>query len=727
MTDTQHPPNPSDSESRIASLRPLFHPSSVAVVGASQNPLNLGHRILGALIRNDFNGPVYPVNLTASHVRSVRAYPSVVAIGEPVELAIIAVPATAVAAVVAECAEVGVRALVVISAGFAETGEEGRVRQEEMLRQVRGHNMRMVGPNCLGVMHTHPEVRLDASFAPLMPPAGSVAFCSQSGALGVAIIALARRLGLGLSSFVSVGNKADVSGNDLLEYWERDPLTRVVLFYLESFGDPRRFARLARRVGSVKPIVVLKAGRTVAGSRAASSHTAALTGADTAVEALFRQTGVIRADTFGEMFGLARALVDQPLPRGRRVAVVTNAGGPAILCVDALEASDLRVEPLSERVQEELRAFLPAAASVQNPVDMIAAADPPTYRRAVETVLTAEEVDALVVIYTPVGTYPTADYGRAVCEGVVAARSAGGAEKPVYASIVGDESDIFLLEEEGLERLPVFRFPEEMARVLGKLADYADWRSSDPGTFPEFSDQRLNEARDICRGALEARGSGWLAVDEARKVMEAAGVTVAPGGLAASGAEAVRVADAVGYPVAVKLASTEIVHKTEIEGVLLGLEGPEEVREAFRRIARKLEEQGRREAMQGVLVQPMLTGTAEVMVGVEDDPVFGPLIAFGLGGIHVEILRDVAFRVSPLTDRDARDMVREIRGYRLLEGYRGYPAADVEALEEALLRISWLVESVPEIGEMDLNPIFALEPGEGYRVADVRIRVREAG
>ncbi|MFQ5679597.1 MAG: GNAT family N-acetyltransferase [Gemmatimonadota bacterium] len=723
-----------------ATLRPLFHPRSVAVVGASRNPLNLGHRILGSLIRGEFDGPVYPVNLTASHVRSIRAYPSVAAIGAPVDLAVIAVPAPAVAGVGEECAAAGVRALVVISAGFAETGAEGRRRQEELLDRVRRHGMRMVGPNCLGVIHTHPEVRLNASFTPWMPPPGSVALCSQSGALGVAIIALARRLGLGLSAFVSVGNKADVSGNDLLEYWEEDPLTRVVLFYLESFGDPRRFARLARRVGRAKPIVVVKAGRTAAGSRAASSHTAALTAADTAVEALFGQTGVIRADTLEEMFGVARALVDQPLPPGRRVAVVTNAGGPAILCVDAAEGAGLRVEPLSEKLQAELRALVDPAASTRNPVDMIAAADPATYRSVVETVLRAEEVDALIVIYTPVHTYPTETFGGAVMEGVAAARRAGaGAGKPVYAALVGEEAEIYRLEEGAArgteapeaaagrpERIPVYAFPEEMARVLGKVAAYAEWRRSDPGLFPEFPDQDLERAREACRTGLASRGAGWLAATEAREVLEAAGLGVAPGGLAATAKEAAEIAERLGYPVAVKLASTELVHKTEIGGVLLGLEDAAAVRRAFGEIADRLRAEGQEAAMQGVLVQPMLSGTAEVMIGVEQDPVFGPLVAFGLGGIHVEVLRDVAFRVSPLTDRDARAMVREIRGYRLLEGYRGYPAADVGALEEALLRISRLVEVVPEIREMDLNPIFALEPGAGYRIADARIRVEEA-
>ena len=716
-----------------ASLRPLFHPRAVAVVGASREESAVGRRILDSLLSARFEGPVYPINPKARHVGSVRAYGTVSEVGdERIDLAVVAVPADVVPEVVDDCARAGVRGLVTITAGFAEIGGDGTERQERLLEQVRSAGLRMVGPNCLGLLHTDPGVSLNASFAPRMPPRGSVALCSQSGALGVAIIALARRLGLGLSSFVSVGNKADVSGNDLLEYWEEDASTRVVLFYLESFGNPRRFARIARRVGRTKPIVVVKAGRTEAGGRAASSHTAALTAPETAVHALFEQTGIIRADTLEEMFGVARVLSDQPLPRGRRVAVVTNAGGPSILCTDALEAAGMEVEELSDATKEALRGILPDAASVTNPVDMIASAGPQTYRRATEIVLAAEEVDAMVVIYTPVGMFDLGAVRRAVRDGVEAARgrSDAASRKPVLASIVGSDEEVHVLgpsraadEGEGGERIPAYPFPEEMGRVLGKVADYADWRRSDPGLFRDFGDQKLDEARELCRSALEERGEGWLSVEEARRVLALANLTVADGGVAASADEAAEIAGRVGYPVAVKLASTEIVHKTEVGGIELDLADADAVRAAWESIRGRLAGEGREDAMEGVLVQPMLSGTAEVMIGVQQDPVFGPLVAFGLGGIHVEVLEDVAFRVSPLTDEDAAEMVREIRGYRLLQGYRGYPAADVEALEEALLRISRLVEAVPEIGELDLNPIFALEPGEGYRVVDARIGV----
>lgn len=704
------------------SLRPLFFPDSVAVIGASRDPGSIGHRILAALVAARYQGTVYPVNPRADHVLSIRAYPGVRAIGEPVDLAIVAIPAEAVLDVVEECAAAGVRGLVVVSGGFAETNSEGRARQAKLVDRVRTLGMRMIGPNCLGILHTHPAVRLNASFAPEMPPPGTVALCSQSGALGVAIIALARRVGLGLSSFVSVGNKADVADDDLLEYWEEDDGVRVLLFYMESFARPQRFGRIARRVGRAKPIVVVKAGRTEAGGRAAGSHTAALTATEAAVDALFRQTGIIRADTLEEMFGIARALTQQPLPRGRRMGIVSNAGGPAILCADALETAGMEVVPLEGETREALARILPASAAVGNPIDMIATAGIEAYRRTIEILLRAEEIDALVVMHTPVGTSDTAAVEQAIGEAVGTVRGSGGPEKPVLASVVGGEFDIHAIAAGGSE-IPVYPFPEMIGKVMGKIASYAEWRTAEPGAFPDFEDQDLSGARKICQDALAERGDGWLTVAEARAVLERVGLALAEGGVATTARAAADLADRIGYPVAVKLASTEIVHKTEVGGVKLGLGSPDEVRAAFQGIRETLESRGNATAMQGVLVQPMLSGTAEVLLGMTQDDVFGPVLAFGMGGIYVEILGDVAFRVVPLTDVDAADMIREIRGYRLLQGYRGHPAGDVPALEEALLRLSRLVETIEIISEIDLNPVFALEPGRGYRVVDARIRV----
>lgn len=716
-------PSGSDAEHRpTASLDPFFRPRSVAVIGASRDAGKLGHRIFRSLIAADFEGPVFPVNPEAGYVGSVKCYPSVDAIPDPVDLAVIAVPAAIVPGVVEACGHAGVKALVIISAGFAETGARGRERQDQVVETARSLGMRVVGPNCLGVASTDPDVRLNASFAPSSPPPGRAALCSQSGALGVAVIAQAHRVSLGLSAFVSVGNKADVAGHDLLEYWAEDPATDVVLFYLESFADPDRLSRIARRVSRSKPVVVVKSGRTEAGERAAGSHTAALAGADSAVDAFFRQTGMIRAGSLREMFDLGRFLTLQPVPRSRRVAVVSNAGGPAILCVDALERAGLEVPALSAGTREALEAFLPDAAATSNPVDMVASAGPDEYRRSVEAILDSGEVDSLVVIYTPVGLFDTAEVRRTIVETVEAVRTRGSRGRAVLASVVGGSEDIHVLRGEH-ESIPAYPFPEEIGRVLGRAIAHREWGEKDPGTFPDFPDQDLEEARRICRAALADRGPGWLSADDSLSVLETAGLTTAGGRVATDTEGAAEVADRLGYPVAVKLVSRTVVHKTDLGLVRLGLEGPAAVREAFRTIQDRMASEGLGASMEGVLIQPMLEGSAEVMIGVDPDPVFGPVLAFGLGGVYVEVLEDVAFRVAPLTDRDAHEVIRETRGFTLLTGYRGHAEGDIEALEEALLRLSRLVERTPEIGQVDLNPIFALAPGDGYRIADARIEV----
>jgi acyl-CoA synthetase (NDP forming) len=522
-----------------------------------------------------------------------------------------------------------------------------------------------------------------------------------------------------------MGNKADVSSNDLLLYWEQDRSTEVILFYLESFGNPRRFARIARRVSRRKPIIVVKGGRTRAGQRAAGSHTAALASSEVAVDALFRQTGVLRAETLEEMFDLAALLGSQPLPQGQKVAIVSNAGGPAILCVDMCEAGGLSVPEFSEAVKARLKAFVSPMAGVKNPMDLIASATPEQFRQAVETVLAAQEVDALIVIYIPIETAATEAVVNAVREGVAAGRTAGGSAKPVLACLMAEQGVRTQLVLP-TEQIPCFAFPEAAARVLVKAAAYAAWRVQEPGKVLEFADIDLPLITDICRKAGRERGETWLSAEQTRAVLTAMRLPVLPGGVAKHADEAVALARQIGFPVAVKLASRMLVHKTEAGGVQLNLRDEEAVRQAYDRIRQRLVQDDNLEAMEGVLVQPMVPAGVEVMVGVAEDPLFGPIIAFGLGGIYVEILQDVCFRITPLTDRDAREIIHGIRGYRLLDGYRGHPPADLSAIEDLLLRISYLVEGVPEIRELDLNPVFALPPGQGCRIVDARVRVGPA-
>lgn len=714
-------PEPSARES----LKPLFRPRSVAVIGASRDKTSIGYRLLDALLTNRFTGSVFPVNPNATELAGLRVLPSVAALPDPIDLAIIVVPRDAVLGVVEDCARKRIPALVVITAGFAETGATGADLQQRLLDRVRRHGIRLVGPNCFGLVNVDPSVRLNATFTPAFPPPGRVAMASESGALGLSVLAAARRLNLGVSSFVSVGNRADVSVNDLLEYWEQDPATDVILLYVESFGNPRRFRRIARRVSRTKPIVAVKAGRSLSGRRAAGSHTAALAASDVAVDALFHQSGVIRAESLEALFALASSLSYQPLPRGRRVGIITNAGGPAILCTDACEAGGLTVPELSERLRSKLASFLPSAAALKNPVDLIASATPDQFAGAIELLLTSDEVDALIVLYMSVTVADTDGIAAGIQRGLAAARRAGATGQPVLIGWMaeGDLDRTFMLQD---ETVPTYALPEIPATVLSQTARYAEWRARPRGTVPDFGDMDLQIVRETCGKALAQRGSGWLTTEDTRRVLGAAGLPVVQGGVARSADEAAALARQIGFPVAAKLASHRIVHKTEMGGVRLNLPDEKAVRSAFEAIRSRLAQHHNLDAMEGVLVQPMMSGGVEIMVGVTNDPLFGPLIAFGLGGIHVEILGDVQFRITPLTDRDAAEMVREIKGYRLLTGYRGHPAADVEAIEDVLLHVSRLVEEIPEISELDLNPIFALPPGQGCRIVDARIRVESS-
>lgn len=704
-----------------SSLRPFFHPQTVAVIGASSDPLGVGHRLVDVILQGGYGGRLYPVNPHATAIGNLPSFPSLREVPEAVDLAIVAVPATAVLEVIEDCARCGVRAILCISAGFAELGEQGQTLQQQLTARVRQHGLRLIGPNCLGLVAT--GVKLNAVFVPVFPPPGRMAMSSESGALGFALLAAAQKLKLGVSSFVSVGNRADVSSNDLLEYWEQDPNTDMILLYLESFGNPRRFARIARRVSRAKPIVAVKAGRTQAGQRAAGSHTAALAARDVAVDALFHQTGVIRAETLAEMFDLVGALASQPLPRGLRLGVLTNAGGPAILCADAAEAAGLQVPELSPELRKQLGSFLPPTASVANPVDMIAAASPAQFRRALTLLLTGGEVDAVVVIFVPAGLTDDQAVPQAISATVAQLRQNGITDRPVLSCWLPGE-DLHFLPVAGQEKIPCYPFPEQPARVLGKLAAYAHWRRQPEGRVPELGDMDLAAIQRICRQALQERGPGWLTTAEIRLVLEAARLPLCPGGLTTTPDEAAALAKALGFPVAVKLASRHLIHKTDIGGVCLNLPDEPSVRQACATIKQRLQQLGQSAALEGFLVQPMVVGGTEVMVGLTREAAFGPLIAFGLGGIHVEIIGDVCFRVAPLSDRDAADMVRSIRGYRLFEGYRGHPPADLPALEEVLLRVSRLAEEVPELRELDLNPLMALPPGQGCRVVDARLRVR---
>jgi len=712
-------------------LDAILRPRSVAVIGASRRPDSIGAAIFRNLLAHGFEGPVYPVNPAAKVVQSVLAWPSITAIPGDVDLAVIAVPAKQVLAAIEECGAKGVKGVVVITAGFKETGGEGIEREKQLRDAVRRHGMRMVGPNCLGVLNTEQGVLLDATFAPAWPPSGGVAFSSQSGALGLAILETASALGLGFSQFVSVGNKADVSGNDLLEWWEKDPNTNVILLYLESFGNPQRFTKIARRVARKKPIAAVKSGRTRSGARAASSHTGSLAGTDTAVDALCRQSGVIRTDTIEELFDVAMLLANQPLPRGARVGICTNAGGPAIMASDACESNGLELAALSDATMKALQSYLPPEASVRNPVDMIASATPESFEKTVHLLLADPNVDALLAIYVPPIVTTPSQVASAILRGAASAAAEllakGEPAKPVLSCFMGAHGVPEGMRSLQSGHIPSYPFPESAAMALARVVRYARWKGAPEGVEPEFKDLDVEGARAVVKAAARRASTGdtiMLSAEEIRALLKAAGLPQVPEEVCVTAGAAAQQAKRLGFPVAVKLASTTLTHKTDVGGVMLGLNTEEEVRRAFAEIGRRLDEKGLRDQMEGVTVQPMVTDGVEVIVGMSQDPSFGPVIMFGLGGVFVEVLRDVAFRVCPVTDRDARELIRDVRGFRLLEGWRGSPPSDTLALEQVILRLSQLVQAVPQIQELDLNPINVMPGGRGCVVVDARVSVR---
>jgi acetate---CoA ligase (ADP-forming) len=684
------------------SLRPFFEPSSVAVIGASRRRGSIGGELFRNILEGDFTGAAYPVNRDGEPVAGVRAYASVEEIPDPVDLAVISLPAAAVLDAAEQALRKGVRALVVISAGFAEIGSEGAERQERLLALVRAHGARMIGPNCLGIAVAKPS--LNATFAARSAPSGNIGFSSQSGALGLALLEAADARGLGLSAFVSIGNKADVSSNDLIEWWEDEDATKVVLMYVESFGNPRRFGRLARRIARRKPILAMKSGTTATGQRAASSHTAALAGSEAAVDALFRQAGVTRAETLEELIDVAALLSSQPEPRGRRVAVLTNAGGLGILCADACEAVGLELPEPSPATGERLAALLSPEASIANPVDMLGGATPATYAQALPALLEDPQIDAIVVLFVPTVT-ATAEQ---VAEELERAARTVTEPKPVLAVVMSAAGIPGPLRRPDA-RIAAFAYPESAARALGRAAERADWLRRPYGSVPVLEGIDHAAAERVVRDALSNEDETWLDPAATRELLLAYGLPLVPERGSATPDDAAAAARELGFPVVVKTAAAG-AHKTEVGGVALDLGDEHAVREAADRIGGP------------VIVQPMIRGGAELLAGVVQDPVFGPLVAFGPGGVFAELIGEAAFRIAPLTDVDAEELVTSGKAGRLVRGFRGAPPADQAALADLVLRLAQLGEALPAVAELDLNPVLGLP--DRCVVVDARVRVQ---
>jgi acetyl coenzyme A synthetase (ADP forming)-like protein len=706
-----------ESTAAVNALKLFFEPQAVAVIGASRKRGSIAGELFHNLISYPFRGPVYPVNSAAEVVQGVPGYPTVESIPGPIDLAVIVVPAASVLDVARACARKGVKALVVISAGFSETGKEGQERQAELVRICRSSGMRLIGPNCMGILNADPEVRLDATFAPHVPPPGRVGFSSQSGALGLAIIDHANSLGLGISTFVSVGNKADISGNDLVRYWESDDRTDVILLYLESFGNPRKFSQIARRVGRQKPIVVVKSGRSQAGARATSSHTGALIAAsDVTVDALFKQAGVIRTDTLEELFDVASLLANQPLPQGMRVGIITNAGGPGILCADACEARGLEIPVLDNESQKHLRELLPPGAGVANPVDMIASASADHYRETIKIVAADPRIDALVVIFTPPLVVRAEEVAKAISEEAQQLKRG----KPVLAVFLSAGEAPAELRR-GEVRIPCYRFPETAAIALSRAARYHEWRNRPEATAVHFEDMRRDEAAALVSTAL-ARGEDWLNPKETAALFACYGLPLIEQQFAENPEDAGAIAAEMNAAVALKAIAPGVIHKSDLGAVKLRLKGREQVSQGAQDMAARLAQNGH--GVTGFVVQRMAQPGVEMLVGVVQDPQFGPVIACGAGGVQVELLRDVSVRLSPLSNLDATEMIESLKTYPLLNGFRGAPVCDVAALREGLLRVSALVEDIPQIAELDCNPFVVHE--QGAVILDARVRIAAA-
>jgi acetyl coenzyme A synthetase (ADP forming)-like protein len=698
----------------VAAVKHLLAPSSVAVIGASRQRGTIGAELFHNLIANGFKAPLYPVNPAATTIEGMPAFASVLDIPGEVEMAVITVPAAAVLGAARQCATKGVRALVVISAGFGESGPEGVELQRQLLEVCRQAGMRLVGPNCMGVINTASEVSLDATFAPDRPIPGRIGFLSQSGGLGLAVMARAQALGSGLSSFVSVGNKADLSGNDFIQFWESDRATDLIMLYLESFGNPRKFARIARRVSRSKPILAVKGGRSPAGNRATSSHTGALLSAsDITVDALFQQAGVIRSDTLAELFDVALLLGSQPLPAGKRVAIVTNAGGPAILCADACEANGLAVPALPDEVRQQLAAFMPAAGSTGNPVDMLAAATGEDYKRAIAILADCDDVDSVIVIFTPPLVTRASDVIRAIQS------AAGGLPRPIpLLSVFMSKQTAPRVIRSGGVAVPHYPFPEEAARALSLAARLGQWRAIPDEPPADLEGVDRDRALAVVATAL-ADGPGWMTAAGVGDLLGCYRIPMVETLIATSPGDAGRQATKLGSAVALKAIAHGVLHKSDAGAVRLNLKGERAVTRAAQEMAAILEKAGHHAT--GFQVQAMAAAGVEMLVGVVQDQHFGPVLACGAGGTTTELLKDVAVRITPITRGEAGRMVRSLKTFPQLDGYRGAPRADVDALEDVLLRVSALVEAHAEIAEMDLNPLI-VHPA-GAVVVDARIRL----
>lgn len=694
----------------------IMKPRSIAVIGASTKAHTIGSDIMKRLQEYGFTGPIYPVNPKGGVIEGLQAYPTVLDVPSDVDLAIVVVNSKFVLQTIDQCHEKGIKGLVIITAGFKETGSEGLKAEQALLEKIRAYGMRCVGPNCLGVVNTHPSIRMDGCFAEALPERGDIGFVSQSGALGGGILNILKDLNLGFAQFISIGNQADINAETAMEYWENEEDVKQILLYMESIQNPANFRRLATRISKKKPILALKAGRSAAGASAASSHTGSLAGADMAADALLRQSGVIREFSLKNLFATAKMFSNCPLPKGDRVAIMTNSGGPGIMATDAVCEYGMQMAQLSDETKAKLRSFLPAAASVKNPVDMIASAPLEHYRQTLETLLADENVDMIMAIYLPFLGLKDIDVAKALME-----IKAQNPEKPIVGVFMTNNEFFKQLADMDVN-MPFFMYAEEAVDGMNRLNQQRLWVEKPIGEEVRF-DVDQARARAIMAEAV-AEGRDQLSTRESIDVLEAYGVRVCQAGFARTEDEAVAIADRIGYPIVMKMTSKTTSHKTDVGGVRVNIGSADALRAQYQDLVAKLEERGLLEGLEGVIIQEMVKGSREMVCGIATDPQYGPQLMFGLGGVFIEVMKDVTFRIAPITNVDAHEMVRSVKAYKLLQGARGTTPAQIDQIESTLLRLSQLVSDFTFIDELDINPLIISEKNGEAIAVDGRIKVR---
>lgn len=697
-------------------LDKIMKPKSIAVIGASTKPKTIGSEIMQRLRDYKFNGNIYPVNPKGGIIEGFQAYTSINEVPEEVDLAVIVVNAKFVLDTIDQCHKKGIKGLCIITAGFKETGKEGAELEKQLLQKVRDYGMRCVGPNCLGVLNTNDNVKMDATFAESLPVKGDIGFVSQSGALGGGILNILKDLNLGFAQFVSIGNQADINAETMLEYWENDDDVKQILLYMESIQNPQNFRKLATRITKKKPILALKAGRSAAGASAASSHTGSLAGADKAAAALLKQSGVIREFSLKNLFANAKAFSNCPIPKGNRVAIITNSGGPGIMATDAVCESGMQMAKITDETKEKLRSFLPSAASVKNPIDMIASAPIEHYKQTLETVLQDENVDMIAVIYLPFLGLKDIDVAQALME-----IKAKNPQKPIIGVFM-TTSDFFVKISNMEVNMPFYMYAEEAAEAMTRLDQQRQWMEKPQGSIPTYNVDKA-KVETIIKNSLK-EGRAQLTTLESIDVLEAYGIRACKYGLATNEEEVAKLGNEIGYPVVMKMTSKTTSHKTDVGGVVVNIKDEAQLRNEYKALLQRLEAKGLLDGLEGVIIQEMVKGSREMVCGIATDPQYGPMMMFGLGGVFVEVMKDVTFRIAPLTDNDAMDMIKSVKAYKLLEGARGTTPAQIGQIQETLLRLSQLVNDFKFIDELDINPLLISEKtGEGIAV-DGRIKVR---